>query len=176
GPPEPAPIDKAIADTAFFKNTLEAKFVQTWRLAYSLFPADPSDWNGYDRALQELETRLRPDQSWGGRIMNEVFPVFGGAGTAIGKLDAQRRLHRAATKILMDFQTPPRRLPDLGAMGIDPFSGQSFKYRKEWDGFTIYSVGADRRDDGGGQVRNDRTKDVIVKVSVKEPDAKESPR
>jgi hypothetical protein len=37
----------------------------------------------------------------------------------------------------------------LSAMPIDPFTGEALQYRKQADGFVVFSVGADRQDDGG---------------------------
>jgi hypothetical protein len=37
----------------------------------------------------------------------------------------------------------------LPAVPIDPFSGEALQYRKRDKGFVVYSVGADRQDDGG---------------------------
>lgn len=37
----------------------------------------------------------------------------------------------------------------LPAMPIDPFTGEALQYRKRDKGFIVYSVGADRQDDGG---------------------------
>jgi hypothetical protein len=49
-----------------------------------------------------------------------------------------------------------------GDFKIDPFSGQPFIYRPTADGFTLYSVGINRKDDGGqhdprfGEEKQDR--------------------
>jgi len=37
----------------------------------------------------------------------------------------------------------------LPAVPIDPFTGEALRYRKRDKGFVVYSVGADRQDDGG---------------------------
>ena len=44
----------------------------------------------------------------------------------------------------------PLSLEDLeGTSEIDPFTGEPFIYRLTDDGFTLYSAGLDRDDDGG---------------------------
>lgn len=40
-------------------------------------------------------------------------------------------------------------ITEVPADFVDPFSGQPFIYRRTAEGFTLYSVGADRDDDGG---------------------------
>ena len=44
-------------------------------------------------------------------------------------------------------------MPDyLPALPIDPFSGKPLILANEADGYVVYSVGANRRDDGGRDV------------------------
>jgi hypothetical protein len=59
-------------------------------------------------------------------------------------------LERARTGAL------PDRLPDWGDVCIDPFSRKPLRYVRHPRGFTLYSVGRDRTDDGG--VRRDEVK------------------
>lgn len=47
------------------------------------------------------------------------------------------------------FRQFPADMPVLGEMGTDPFSGQPFVYSNLGLGFTVYSVGTDRADNGG---------------------------
>ena len=37
----------------------------------------------------------------------------------------------------------------LESVPVDPFSGEPVKYSQDDDGFTLYSLGADEKDDGG---------------------------
>lgn len=43
----------------------------------------------------------------------------------------------------------PESLDELGLSFVDPFSGEAYHYRKEGDGYALWSVFADGRDDGG---------------------------
>ncbi len=45
----------------------------------------------------------------------------------------------------------PDRLEELGGKPflVDPFSGDSFRYRRDGDSFLLYTVGKNARDDGG---------------------------
>ncbi len=45
---------------------------------------------------------------------------------------------------------------------VDPFTGKSFVYRREGDGFIVYSLGVNRTDDGGVEDEKDRDKGDIV--------------
>lgn len=43
----------------------------------------------------------------------------------------------------------PEALPDSGGMAVDPFDLRPLRYRIKVDGYTVYSVGEDMKDDGG---------------------------
>jgi hypothetical protein len=69
------------------------------------------------------------------------------------RLIAQQRGTRTVLE-LFAYQDRTGALPDsletlAGDFTIDPFSGRPFVYRRTDDGFTLYSVGVDRQDDGG---------------------------
>jgi len=50
--------------------------------------------------------------------------------------------------------------PELGgAVPVDPFTGQPYRYRPEEDGFTLYSLGSNIQDNGG---RHDHSDGDIV--------------
>jgi hypothetical protein len=44
---------------------------------------------------------------------------------------------------------------------LDPFSGEAYRYRREGEGFVLYSVGPDRDDDGGMKVEKRDEGDVV---------------
>lgn len=44
---------------------------------------------------------------------------------------------------------------------LDPFSGATYHYRREGEGFVLYSVGPDRKDDGGTETEKRNTGDIV---------------
>lgn len=50
---------------------------------------------------------------------------------------------------------------------LDPFSGEAYHYRREGEGFMLYSVGPDRKDDGGVKVENLKSGGDIVWMCVR---------
>jgi len=50
-----------------------------------------------------------------------------------------------------------------GVLPIDPFSGQAYRYETTGDGFSLYSVGRNRTDDGGR--RDTNTGDIVWRGS-----------
>jgi hypothetical protein len=103
---------------------------------------------------------------------------------ALGKVSQQSyriKIYSQATVTVLallrygqDKGSYPQDLQELIAAGylkempIDPFSGKPLIYRKEADGFILYSVGEDFEDNGGQLYRDDKGK---VKVWGKEGDA-----
>ncbi len=74
---------------------------------------------------------------------------------------AARDLRRIAFA-LEDFRDREGHYPEtLGGLGaaeprlVDPFSGEPYRYRKVEKGYRLYSLGADREDDGGARVFDD---------------------
>ena len=44
---------------------------------------------------------------------------------------------------------------------LDPFSGAAYHYRREGEGFVLYSIGPNRKDDGGVKHENRKEGDII---------------
>jgi hypothetical protein len=136
-----------------FKDKFDAKLLAAWRKGWVAFPSNPSDWQGYSAALEQMDSQVEKDNSlW--NIMNKILlPVFSQAATAVGRQQAVDRVLYASMQILK-IRARTGKLPNylplgLGPNGIDPFDGQPLRYKKKGSGFIVYSVGADKVDDGG---------------------------
>ncbi len=58
----------------------------------------------------------------------------------------------------------PSQLPDLGKNAIDPYTGEPFVYRPRPGGFLLYSLGFNRKDNGGVDFRdNGRPVDIVIR-------------
>lgn len=89
-------------------------------------------------------------------ISRMITPAFSRAG--MRRDDAQAEIHGSMVVMALEawkdrYGTYPESLGDLtdlgwGEMPKDPFSGKDFIYRREGDGFLLYSVGGNLRDDG----------------------------
>ncbi len=65
--------------------------------------------------------------------------------------------------------TPPDQLEDLvpgylGNVPLDPYDEQPLRYRREGEGYIIYSVGDNLADEGGAEGRTARDGDVVFRV------------
>ena len=59
------------------------------------------------------------------------------------------------------FHRYPEKLAELRSklgwhVPEDPFSGKDFSYKRRGDGFLLYSIGPNLKDDGGAEVERDR--------------------
>jgi hypothetical protein len=126
----------------------------------------PAALKGYDDYMKQViaETQkppwrrhpVNPPKSWSARLFVDMLssePKQAWHNEAMEM--AQIRLLGCAAAIrLHQLRTGryPARLEELnlGTMAIDPFTGQMFRYKTDpRKGFLLYSVGADRQDDGG---------------------------
>jgi hypothetical protein len=61
-------------------------------------------------------------------------------------------------------QLVPKYLP---SMPIDPYDGKPLRYRKLQKGFKVWSVGGNRKDDGGVKVRDwQRKGDLVLESKI----------
>gem|GEM_PF-5386666 len=138
----------------------EAVAIRFWR---DYFRALPSDTNQLLSAGPKLAA---VEQAYGGRpgissAMTRILtPVLSQSVDHVGVQLTQRRL-LATCLGLVDAKRRtgafPRELPELGLWTIDPFSDKPLVYRTTPRGFTLYSLGPNRKDDGGKPRSTSRT-------------------
>jgi hypothetical protein len=51
---------------------------------------------------------------------------------------------------------------------MDPFDGQPLRYRKQNDGYVLYSIGPDLKNNGGNQM-NGKGRDLVFTVFTPPP-------
>ena len=101
----------------------------------------------------ETPSKLNPSRL----IASILFPSRSRVLSVRARFIAEQRGTRTVVE-LYAYRDRTGALPDAldalpGDFKIDPFSGAPFVYRRTDDGFTLYSVGFDRKDNGG---RHDR--------------------
>jgi hypothetical protein len=125
-------------------------FTQTLPLYDQMTEAASKGWPGALDAMAALTgepSRLNP-------MARVVLPSFSRAAVTFAKCVADMRCVREAVAIERFRLEHGGAVPDsiLGAM-TDPFTGKSLIYRRTVDGYCVYSVSEDRRDDGGKDLR-----------------------
>jgi hypothetical protein len=78
----------------------------------------------------------------------------------------------AAERHRLKHGQPPQKLADLApeflpAVPTDPFDGQPLRMKADGDGLLFYSVGKDRKDDGGQENENSGEPDVVVRLKLR---------
>ena len=125
-------------------------------------PVFLADHAAYLRATREtsrmVERPYSPDDrkeltSRGHALTRALFPSFYRVKEICLESIAQTRITRAGLTLLRYKQSHrafPPTLGDLDLKGLDdPFLSQPLHYRVEPEGFVLYSVGADQKDNGG---------------------------
>jgi len=122
-------------------------------------------WEGFDEAIQhpwpesrnqviEVQKSLDSLPIYRSVITQMIFPVFERARLSQTRASAQLRAAQIALAVVAhrsDHGSLPASLDELTRDGwelpSDPFGGGEYKYRREGDGFTVWSIGPDLDDD-----------------------------
>ena len=126
----------------------EALNIRIWRQAFSSLPRDESDWQGFAKAISDADRSNRNDRLFA----HWVTPSGEHFGEPYAEQLARRRIARAAVRLRLqwlDTGHVPVSLAPNGEDTIDPFFGRQLIYKPMENGFLIYSVGRNRKDDGG---------------------------
>ena len=108
---------------------------------------------------------------WKGRLDSLMIELCGGEDTgSYGSFITAAQRNQVTRRLLMlhlgvrTFQLENRRVPNaltelvpahLPALPFDPYGNGSFVYRRNAEGFLLYSVGPDGLDDGGKRSAHD---------------------
>jgi len=145
---------------AWIVNGWEANMLSLWRDVFTKLRAAGDDPMAQYRVMKATEEHLDNRARQVVNVLAAIlFPAFDNAALKIVQEDTQRQLRKAAVALVAYRQKTgryPERLDQLPAPSApDPFTGKPFVYRRTGDGFLLYSVGTNFKDDGG---RAKRTK------------------
>jgi len=122
-----------------------------------LFLADHAEYveimHAYAQSLERPYSPAPPEHYGRHRLTEMLVPALGRIRTLHCQMAAQTRITRAGLALLQ-YRTAhgafPATLDALNLDGLsDPFIQGPLHYRTEGEGFIIYSVGEDQKDDGG---------------------------
>ncbi len=101
-----------------------------------------------------------------------IIPSFGRCILQLARSDAELRCAMAAVAVerhRLAQGAPPEAIQELvpaflPALPEDPFDGEPLRYSNDNDGYTLYSIGMDREDNGGVPTDTNRGDDVVFRV------------
>lgn len=143
------------------KNSARSKVVERYLAAWKSLPPDATDWQTVEKVCMEIDRRFAGDGSWSGSFAGLVAPTFAHVGQVPADTVARKRIGMTLCDLLDTRRTIrrwPIKLPG-GPHSLDPFTSKPLIYRVAADGFVLYSVRADRRDDGGTSLHS---KDMVI--------------
>jgi hypothetical protein len=153
---------KMLRNEAFVENDMSG--LHYWALFHwiTFRPIFLADHAAYLRATCEtsrmIERPYSPDDkkeltSRRHALTHALFPGFYRVREICLESTAQTRITRAGLALLQYKQRYGAFPPTLGALDVknldDPFIDQPLRYRAEPEGFVLYSVGTDQKDNGG---------------------------
>lgn len=143
-------LDRLTIEDPAFRKMFEARAVSMWREAFEKFPKDDRDWQGYAKAFKEVGDKIEADKSLQNIVNRILFPVFDQASLAFAKTQASQQVALLAVKLLRMKPTGlPANLSGFGKLAIDPMDGKPMRYLRKGNGFKVWSVGQDLKDNGG---------------------------
>lgn len=151
-------------------DAFDARLLSDWRQAFAALKADQTNLPAAYRALKTLdEQQAAHDQEPTYEVNGIVIPVFSRLVLKVMHGEEFARL-RQTLLALVAFRQKTGGYPSALAALPSPvppdiFTGRPPRYRKTSDGFLLYSVGEDGRDDGGKTHSEERGKgapDIVV--------------
>jgi hypothetical protein len=168
GPTETDPFTKIAFNSKSLKTAFDRKLVEAYNNYFERMPKDASDWKGMAKASREQDEWIQSDKSLLNTFNQILFPVFSQAAQAIGRTQAQRNLTLTSID-LWQKKLSNGHLPATvsGKDAMDPFTDRPLIYKRFADGFLIYSVDQDGRDDGGQLESSNGKRDLVVDMRAK---------
>lgn len=147
------------------RDAFETRTIEHWRGLFESMPQDPTRVVEAYGALKQSSDRLDRQTDWSYALVKLLGPVFQNVPLVAGQsLEYRRDFLQAVAAIKLRQKTGrfPTALPLSGADSVDPITGNPLRYRYRKDGFLIYGVGMDRKDDGGLRKKPTHTEGDIV--------------
>lgn len=158
-------IESALLEEPLARRQMAYEF-HCLRIGIQSLPSDPTDFDGIETSLKRalkatppnwlLRITASTDSRTGKTVDLSQLEVFAGCGEVwLDDLTARRMT--AVDCELLEYRNAhgyfPKTLSALAQTPGDPFSHKPFGYCLRGDGFILYSVGRNRRDDGGVKVK-----------------------
>lgn len=126
---------------------------------YEAVPESPDQLAAAERAVKAMEAAALPE---GDTLLSSILlSEVGGFHEVLARAVAERRVVAALLNAL-DAPIPPATLPAQGREAIDPFTDEPLRYAATPTEIRVWSVGTDRKDDGGLPASAARKPDITA--------------
>jgi len=140
----------SLADQAAYMRIMAeyTRFVQQ--------PYSPNDTRNIDRKVEQMQGRLHI-------VTSMLVPAIGHVKERYWEIIAQMRITRAGLALLQERKAQdvfPQTLEKLQLENLDdPFSTETLRYKSQGQGFILYSIGPDEKDNAGSPRQKKQKKD-----------------
>jgi hypothetical protein len=162
-------LNEVLARDPSYRKAWAAKFLHYLNPAYRDL-SKATTWGEIDKALKALDVNVANDHSLENRLNQLFAPVYLSIGDAWARDVAKHRMIALAISIMRQRKTLGH-LPKVASASdpfyLDPFDLKPLRFQAAADGFTLYSVGGDLKDDKGlteqeARRKNSLTRDVVM--------------
>lgn len=140
---------------------VEHAHLSRYRQFIENLPRDPSELHATLKAAKDLDALLLADTGIRGDLDSWLMSSLSHLAERAASLEASRRLTRQALEIYAQKSTTgsfPKALDPTKPWAIDPFNQKPFVYKIMSDGFGLYSVGPNLKDDQGSPFYSSTTR------------------
>ncbi|MGC4046338.1 MAG: hypothetical protein QM758_21315 [Armatimonas sp.] len=156
------------SDLAFFaRDYWEERVILYWREFYAILRSTKYIDERVKR-MEAFEERLHKDnyfQKFLNLVASILGPHYGGELLeSLRNLETKRSFRETALQLL-ETKAATGAFPTHPTPARDPYSGKPLLYRREEDGCVFWSVGPNRKDDGGVELSSDKKiLDLVVRL------------
>ena len=144
------PLDVAIYESSLNKPALKRDFI--WYLTLFSNMQEKHNLLYYEIAASIQEEKIEKQIPRYCFFTKILLPAYNRARETMAKHKANIEVCKTGL-VLKIYKTEngayPETLSSLSEVPVDPFSGKELIYKKSGDGFILYSLGPDMKDDGG---------------------------
>lgn len=148
---------------------VEATLLRRYRSAFETMREGKLSLESQMAAGNSLDNIAVADTSLSGKLAEVLAPVFAQAGNALVRPEVNRRLSLTGLALWEEEARTgrfPGSIPNQ-PWAVDPYSGKPFLYRPSPKSFVLYSVGANKLDEGGKRIVGSQSDDIQY-ASVKQ--------
>lgn len=146
------------------RNSWKAKYLRLMNDMFAQFSQD-DDWKRIYDVLLQTDRKIVSDRTTANRLNMVMLPVYCQNADALGKLQAERNLTVTMLRLIQDGAPQKNvHLALSSAASNDPFSSGKLRFLGRENGFKLYSVGIDQKDNGGAKPEFGKSNDMVREV------------